>query len=286
MPEVQEQTQEQPTQTPVTQTPQTPDYGKLYSELEGKYKALESQYSEDKATLENVDSWLRTDTETAKRAELWNRSQQEKKDYNELLKSLGTSGEKPRQEAAPVFDENKLAESVMKRIQPMLSPLTEKQAEMELANSRAQLFKDEPWLTEDSYKEYETRYGKKIDEVASRIFASKGPFVSQVQRQQAQEEAYNQAHSQYAHLSERELLRLFMGDERDKAIAEGRRGPAKLPPGMVDSNLPPGKAPELLKQLRVKYAEVEGNAPKVAALCEEFASKLGTSSEEVHKLLD
>jgi len=140
-------------------------------------------------------------------------------------------------------------------------------------------------MTNEKYAEFETKYGKKIDEIATGIFKSMGPFLTQSDRQSAADKAYQQAHGQFAHMTDQELVRVFMADDRDKFIAEGRRPAPRLPNGMVD-NVNTGKAPELLKQLKQKYLSIEGNHQAVAKLCEEFAPQLGMDADQVHKLLD
>ena len=271
-----------------TQT-HTVDYQKQFEEMSGKYKELEGKYGEAESVSKNIEAYLNQDTVAAERAKIWAESQRSGKDFREMVKSL--ENPKPekqvreQQTQQPIFDENKVLDKLYARLKPTLDPVFEQQAAMSLEKDKAQLFKDEPWLTEGSYKEFEVRYGKRIDELASSILSTKGPFISSSERKQAQDDAYAEAHGKFAHLGEKQLLNLFMGDERDKFIAGGRRPAPKLPNGMVD-NLPTGKAPELLKQLKTKYSQIHGKADEVAKLCEEFAPQLGQTPEQVYAMLE
>ena len=283
-----QQTVQQPQQEQQAQPVATVDYQKQFEELNGKYKELESKYAEEAETSKNMDAYFTEDSVAKARATAWLQSKREGKSFEELVKSLETPSVKPQKEketpVAAAFDEGKLKQLVDRELQSRLEPIYGQNAEREQQQAKADLFKSEPWMDEEKYKEYETRYGKKIDEIATRQLQGMGPFLTQAERQSAIKNAYQAAHGAYAHFSEEELVRIFMPDHRDKFIAEGRRPAPKLPPGMGDS-MSVGKAPELLKQLKTKFADVEGNHQAVAKLCEEYSSKLGASPEEVYAML-
>jgi len=263
------------------------DYKKQFEELSGKYKEIESKYTEEVETARNMDSYFQQDTVAKQRAQLWLQAKGDQSQFNELLKTLDTSSAKPQKEVqqAPAFDEKKLEAMLEQKLQSRLDPVYTRNAELDQERSKAELFKSEPWMTNEKYAEFETKYGKKIEQIATGIFKSMGPFITQSERQAAADKAYSQAHGQFAHMTDQELVRVFMADDRDKFIAEGRRPAPRLPNGMVD-NVNTGKAPELLKQLKQKYLSIEGNHQAVAKLCEEFAPQLGMDADQVHKLLD
>ena len=266
-----------------------PDYKQLYEETSGKFKDLEGKYKEAESGLQNFESFIGMDDEVRRRGQLYIESIQSKKDYKELLKSqdtqTATTQPKGPTQQAPVFDESKLAKMIEQRVDPLLAPLRERNAEAEVERSKTQIFKQEPWMTEEKYKEFEVKFGKKIDELAQRELAGMGPFLTQAERQKASEQALSRAYQSYAAFSDADLVRAFMGEDRDKWIAEGRRMAPKLPDGMVD-NLPVGKAPELLTQLKQAYKSIQGNGKAVASLCQEYAPKLGRTEEQVYALLE
>lgn len=292
--EVQEVPSTQPQDTQVQGAQQTQDFQKMYEEASGKIKDLESKYQESSQTMSNLDAWLRADADSMKRADAWIQAQREGKKPEELWASLG-----PKPEVKPKKDDGidveslkgEIRQNLLKELQPTLETLsTAQRAQMEQAatiqmeRDKAQLFKEEPWLTEEAYKEYEGRFGKKINEIASSILQNQGPFITPAQKQQAEQRATDQALMMYSHLSEKQLLHLFMDDHRSKFLTEGRRAAPKLPEGMV-TDLPPGKAPQLLNQLKQKYKTVEGDGKKVAALMAEYAPQLGLSEEKVYSLV-
>ena len=283
-----EQTVNQPQQESTQQSAPEIDYKKQYEEMSGKYKEIESKYTEEVETARNMDSYFQQDTVAKQRAQLWLQAKGDQSQFNELLKTLETSSTKPRQreeQQAPAFDEKRLDALLESKLQSRLDPVYTRNAELDQERSKAELFKSEPWMTNEKYNEFETKYGKKIDEIATSIFKNMGPFITQSERKTAADKAYAQAHGQFAHMTDQELVRVFMADDRDKFIAEGRRPAPRLPNGMVD-NVNTGKAPELLKQLKQKYLSIEGNHQAVAKLCEEFAPQLGMDADQVHKLLD
>lgn len=266
-----------------------PDYKQQFEELKGKYGELEGKYKEAESLTQNLDSFLSTDEIAQQRGRLWVQAKGDPEKFRELVKSAegqqATPKPKGPEQQAPILDESKIAQMVKRNMEPLLDPIREKNAEMDVERSKAQLFKEEPWMTEDKYKEFETKFGKTIDEITQREFAGMGPFMTQAERQNAYKQAENRAYSYFSQLSDTDLVRKFMSEDRDKWIAEGRRPAPKLPDGMVN-NLPTGKAPELMTQLQQKYKTVQGNGKKVAELCQEYAPQLGMPIEKVFSLLN
>jgi len=281
MPDVQtpETTQ---TQTETT-APATVDYQKQYEELNSKYSELEKTYKEDQSAMQLLEGYLQKDEVAASRARVYLQATKEGKDFNEMLKAMeipGTKAKTQKEEAPqqPQFDPKKIEEIVNSRLQSSLDPIREKAAEMDVERSKTQIFKDNPWMNEDSYKEFEKRFGEQVDALAQKAYQNMGPFMTRQDAQRALEQAKAFAYSKYEHLTDSQLVNFFMQNERDKWIAEGRRVSPKLPNGMVD-NLPTGKSPQLVDQLRKAYRAVEGNTTKVGKLFEEYGPQLGIQNE-------
>ena len=289
------------TSTPVQQDQQNqdvqvqsnePDYKKLYEETQGKVKEYEGKVSELSEVSSRMDEYFNKDGVAAERARLYLQALNEKKNPEDLWKAWETTkfGQHQATKDSPAFDREAMKQELLREIQPTLESVTQSQkvqaeqaASLALERDKAQIFKDEPWMTEDLYQEYEKRFGKQIAEMTGKILANQGPFLTQAQKAKATQNAENQALGMYAHLPEKQLLNLFMSDHRDKFIAEGRRPAPKMPEGMA-TDLPTGKAPQLLDQLKKAYKAVEGTS-KVTALIKEFAPQLGLTEEKTYALV-
>lgn len=273
-----EQTQQQPTE----QT--TVDYKKQYEELQAKH-------SESEEAIKNFEQYFNTDTVAAQRAKAYLQAVRDGKDPQDAWKALETPQDKPKKNQAPEFDKDALINEALSKLRPEIESVkmsqkvqTEQAASLALERDKAKLFKDEPWLTDELYTEFDEKFGKKISELTSQILSNKGPFLTSSEKQAAIESAENQALGMFSHLSDKQLLHLFMGEHRDKYIANGRPSAQKLPEGMA-TDLPTGKAPQLLEQLKKAYKAAEGNGSKVADLVKEFSPKLGMSEEKVYALV-
>ncbi len=293
MAETQQQaTRTEPTvtqETTETQVAPTQDWQKSYTELEAKYKALEPKVSEYESTVNNIEEYLREDEVAAKRAQAWADARRQGKSFKDVVAALEKqSTEKttvqPAQTVQPTFDEGKLLQSLMSKIEPILTPIQEKNADMEVERDKMEAQRANPWLTEEKWTEFEKRYEAKVTEKAKAYFSQKGPFLRNSDSEQAAKESMMKAHGEFSGFSTQELLRVFMAEDMEKFIADGKRADVTLPPGMV-SKLKTGTNPALLTQLKQKYQSIRGNHKAVAELCEEYAPQLGMDEEAVWNLL-
>src|SRR6185295_19688857 len=151
-----QQTVQQPQQEQQAQPVATVDYQKQFEELNGKYKELESKYAEEAETSKNMDAYFTEDSVAKARATAWLQSKREGKSFEELVKSLEASSVKPSKEkdvAQPQFDEKNLEQLLEQKLQSRLEPIYGQNAEREQQQAKADLFKSEPWMDEEKYKE-------------------------------------------------------------------------------------------------------------------------------------
>jgi len=246
-----------------------------------QYRALQTELSETKRTLQNTEVFFNSDPDVRERVQWFTDSYKNGKRYEDVLRenlskktTTETTPKKTDSPAGPSEDQIRqiVERQIQDRLGSTLAPVNDQLAAIQGEREANNILKANTWATQKDVSEFEERLMKAATERAQQDVQANYPRLSQ-------KDAMARSWDYYGRFETNDLFNKFMQDKRDAWVVSGRRPTPTLPTGAKD-DITEGVDPGLDTKFQAALKGAEGDGNKIAELVREYAPQYGIDSED------